>query len=68
MISLCAWCQREGRETVIADDGERHDDPETGGVLISHGICAACQRQHFPTATRTDVGLRTETPRETHSR
>lgn len=32
MLVLCAWCQREGKETVIKGD------PKEGGQ-VSHGIC-----------------------------
>lgn len=32
MLVLCAWCQKEGKETVIKGD------PNEGGQ-VSHGIC-----------------------------
>jgi len=38
MLVLCAWCQKEGRETII-----KGDRSESG--QISHGICQEHQEE-----------------------
>lgn len=38
MLVLCAWCQKEGKETVIKGD------PNEGGP-VSHGICTPHQEK-----------------------
>lgn len=40
VIHRCAWCPSE---------------PVASGVIVSHGICAACEAKYFPHPTQDDV-------------
>jgi hypothetical protein len=42
LITLCAWCEQEGRPAVLY---KTRDDSSTGWELYSHGICTAHRDQ-----------------------
>ena len=61
MRFLCAWCQAEGKETVLRED--EGDDP----TVISHGICEPHQQKMLGEIGKLDIG-RKENPRKRRMR
>jgi len=55
MLTLCAWCEKEGRRTVI-HEGDPHGP-------ISHGICAPHEQKMLEQVVNLPQFKRDKNPR-----